>query len=164
MDPNEVIAVFRHNITQHYFDLAGRVSRKEFWYFALACFVVFIAAAIVDGVVGTNLLRPLVGLALLLPMAGMGARRLQDTGRNGQMVWIWVGLSALLQVIALLAALTVPFGSLGLWMFYGSIAGLLALAALAIAVVLIYFWIQPGIAGENQYGPQPPEMSTTTPA
>jgi len=162
MDFNAIIEMFRRNVTEHYFDMSGRVGRKEFWFFALACVVVLIAAAIIDAIIGFGILRPLVGLALLLPTAGIGARRLQDTGRNGTLVWILVILSAIMQVVALLTALAGPFGALaflGLFLMFGWLIMLISLAALVMAIVLIYFWIQPGTAGPNQYGPQPPEFS-----
>jgi uncharacterized membrane protein YhaH (DUF805 family) len=155
MDPQAVIEVFRRNVTDHYFDMQGRVRRQEFWYFILACVVVFIVAAILDAIIRTGLIAALVRLALILPMAGLGARRLQDTGRNGSLVWIWVALAAINGVIALLLALSGPLGTLGFLWFFFSIGWLLSLAELAIAIVLIYFWAQPGTVGPNQYGPDP---------
>ena len=167
MDVNAIVDMFRRNVTEHYFDMSGRVGRKEFWFFVLACVVVSVAAAIIDAVVGLAVLRPLVGLALLLPTAGMGARRLQDTGRNGTLVWILVGLSAIMQVFALLTALAGPFGAaafLGLFLMLGGLIVLISLATLVMAVVLIYFWIQPGTVGPNQFGPQPPEFNPASAA
>ena len=155
MDPQAVIEVFRRNLTEHYFDLTGRVRRQEFWYFALACFVVFIAAAIVDAIIRTGILVPLVALALLLPMTGLGARRLQDIGRNGSLVWVWALISAVMQVIALLSGLSGPMGAIGFLYFFFTIGWLINLAALVVSVVLIYFWVQPGDAGPNAFGPDP---------
>ncbi len=155
MEPQAVIDTFRHNLTNHYFDFKGRVSRQEFWYFVLACFIIFLAAAILDGIAHTGVLGAIVGLALLLPIAGLGARRLQDIGRNGQLVWIWVVLSAINRLIGLSLALSGPLGALGFLYFFFSFGWLLGLAELVIAVVLIYFWVQPGTVGTNQYGPDP---------
>jgi len=155
MDPQAVIEVFRRNLTEHYFDLKGRVRRQEFWYFVLATFVVYVAAAIVDAVIRTGLLGPIVGLALLLPMTGLGARRLQDTGRNGSLIWVWTIASAFMQVLAILAAISGPFGALGFLYFFFTVGWLISLVALVVSVVLIYFWIQPGTAGTNMYGPDP---------
>jgi uncharacterized membrane protein YhaH (DUF805 family) len=155
MDPNAVIEVFRRNLTEHYFDLKGRVSRQEFWYFVLASFVVYIAAALVDAIVRTGLLVPLVALALLLPMTGLGARRLQDVGRNGQLIWIWTISTALMQVIGLLAAISGPFGALGFLYFFFTIGWLISLVALVASLALLYFCVQPGIVGTNEFGPDP---------
>ena len=167
MDFNAIIEMFRRNVTEHFFDMAGRVGRKEFWWFVAASVVVSIVAAIIDGILGLGILRPLVALALLLPTAGMGARRLQDTGRNGTLVWIMVGLTAIMQIFALLTALAGPFGAYAFLAMFVMLAGLMlliSLAALVMAVVLIYFWIQPGTPGPNNYGPVPADFDPMTPA
>jgi len=166
MDPNAVIEVFRRNVTEHYFDTKGRVRRQEFWYFVLAAFVASIGARLIDLVLGLHLLGPLIGLALLLPMTGLGIRRLQDTGRNGTLVWVWTGLYALLMVLSLFSILFVATASYGAYGYnpYGAFAGavmfaglvsLVGFVTLVVAIVLIYFWAQPGTAGENQHGPDP---------
>jgi uncharacterized membrane protein YhaH (DUF805 family) len=94
-------------------------------------------------------------LALLLPSAGMGARRLQDTGRNGQLVWVLLIPAFITQLFALLAMGAGPFGALGFLAFYFSIGWLLSLIELVAAVALIYFWCQPGDIAPNAYGPPP---------
>ena len=154
MDPQAIIENFRRNVTEHYFDMQGRVRRQEFWFFILACVVVLIVAAVLDTILRSGLITAIVQLALLLPIAGLGARRLQDTGHDGSLVWIWVVLAAINGLVRLLAALS-PFGVLGLFWFFLSIGWLIALAELAITLVLIYFWAQPGTVGPNQYGPDP---------
>ncbi|MGN6517669.1 MAG: DUF805 domain-containing protein [Rhizomicrobium sp.] len=155
MDPQAIIENFRRNVTEHYFDMNGRVRRQEFWYFVLACFVVFLGAAIIDAILHTGLLTAVIGLALLLPMAGLGARRLQDTGRNGQLVWIYVILAAVNWIMALVLVISGPMGALGFLYFFFTIGWLINLAELVIAIVLIYLWAQPGTVGPNQYGPDP---------
>jgi uncharacterized membrane protein YhaH (DUF805 family) len=155
MDPQAIIDNFRRNVTEHYFDMNGRVRRSEFWYFVLACFVVYLIAAILDGILRTGLLSAVVGLGLLLPTAGLGARRLQDIGKNGQLVWAWVALALINLVMALLIGLMGPMGAFGFLVFFFSIGWLINLAGLVIAIVLIYFWAQPGTVGPNQYGPDP---------
>jgi uncharacterized membrane protein YhaH (DUF805 family) len=163
MDVNAIVELFRRTVTEHYFDMSGRVGRKEYWWFVAACIAVSIAATIIDAILGISLLRPLVGLALLLPMAGMGARRLQDTGRNGSLVWALIGIYALMLVLVLLAGVSAIIGA---FVFVGMFAGvmmLLSLAALVLAVILIYFWIQPGTPGPNAYGPVPPDFDPAAP-
>ena len=158
MDPQAVIEVFRRNLTEHYFDLKGRVGRQEFWYFILACVVVYLAAAIIDSVIRTGLLMPLIALALLLPTTGLGARRLQDTGRNGSLVWVWALISVVTQVFGLMTFMAGPYGAVGAWYFIltlGWLILLINLAMLAVSIALIYFWVQPGTVGPNEYGPDP---------
>lgn len=172
MEPKEFVEIFRRNITEHYFDMSGRVSRKEFWYFVIASVVVMIAASLIGGILSTGLLRPLVSLALILPMAGIGARRLQDTGRNKSLIWIWLGLTIAMQVLAILMVFwwvgtgygygygpygynPSTFSVVGSAALFGGLTSLISLASLVISIVLIYFWAQPGTTGPNQYGPDP---------
>jgi uncharacterized membrane protein YhaH (DUF805 family) len=155
MDPKLIYENFRLTVTQHYFDMSGRVSRPDFWYFVLASVVVMLAAAIITNILFVPL-RALVGLALLLPMAGMGARRLQDAGQNGQLVWALLIPSAILQLFSLMV--WGPFGIWGFAAFYLSIGWLLNLVALVALIACIYFWVQPGTPGDNAYGPPPHAM------
>ena len=158
MDAQAVIEIFRRNLTEHYFDLNGRVSRQEFWYFVLATFVVYIAAWIIDSIIHTGLLGPIVGLALLLPMTGLGARRLQDTGRNGSLIWVWTIIVGIGRILALLVGFAGPFGAVGALYFlftFGWLLVLISLISLVVTIVLIYFWAQPGTVGQNAYGPEP---------
>jgi uncharacterized membrane protein YhaH (DUF805 family) len=155
MDPNAVIEVFRRNLTEHYFDLKGRVGQREFWYFVLASFVVYVVAAIVDAVIRTGLLVPLASLALLLPMTGLAMRRLQDVGRDGSLVWVWTISVAAMQLIGLLTVLSGPMGFLYFFFAVGWLITLIGLVSLVASIALIYFCIQPGTAGANQFGPDP---------
>lgn len=156
IDVNKLWQNFLDTLTNHYMDFSGRVGRAQFWYFVLVCVVVGLAAAIVDGVIGTTLLTAVLGLALLLPMGGMAARRVQDSGNNGSLVWIWVLASGINSIIRLLFALSGPFAALGFLYFFFSIGWLIGLVTLVVAVVIIYFCVQPGTEGDNQYGPPPP--------
>jgi len=160
MDLNAIVENFRNTVTQHYFDTAGRVGRERFWYYVLAAFAVQIVAAILQAVIFLPL-AALVSLALLLPSAGMGARRLQDTGRNGNLVWF-----ALIPfAISLLFRIFIfgPFGIFGAVAYMLTIGPLLGLIGLIASAVLIYFWCQPGDAAANPYGP-PPEQIVPAPA
>ena len=151
---------FRNTITQHYFDTSGRVGRERFWYFILACVVVQVVASLLQSVIFLPV-AALVSLALLLPTAGMGARRLQDIGRNGNLVWI-----ALIPLaISLLFRIFIfgPFGILGAVAYMLTIGPLLGVIGLIAAVVLIYFWCQPGDAAPNAYG-APPDQGMPIPA
>lgn len=155
MDLQAIFDNWRLTITDHYFDLHGRVGRSQFWYFVLANIAIAILAAIVQAITFLPLLF-LFELATLLPVAGIGARRLQDTGRDGKLVWIFLiagFISAIISTMAMLSFVTLGF--LGLLLF-GLPAMLVHLVLLVASVVLIYFWAQPGDAGDNAYGPPPP--------
>ena len=78
-----------------YVDFSGRASRPEFWWFALAQFVVLVVAALLGRFVYT-----LVALGLVLPSLAAGARRLHDTGKSG-----WLLLINLIPIIGILVLL-----------------------------------------------------------
>ncbi len=159
MDLNAIIENFRNTVTQHYFDMNGRVGRERFWYFVLACVVVELVASILQ--VATFLpIAALASLALLLPSAGMGARRLQDTGRNGNLVWIGVVPAAISQLFRLF--IFGPFGIFGAMAYAFTLGPVLGLISLIAAIVLIYYWCQPGDPQANAYG-EPPEPGMPAP-
>jgi uncharacterized membrane protein YhaH (DUF805 family) len=155
MDLNAIVENFRSTVTQHYFDMNGRVGRERFWYFILACAVVEVAASLLQSATCLPA-AALVSLALLLPIAGMGARRLQDTGRGGNLVWIALVPFALGQLFRLF--FFGPFGIFGAVAYAFTIGPLLGVIGLIAALVLIYFWCQPGDAASNAYG-APPDQS-----
>jgi uncharacterized membrane protein YhaH (DUF805 family) len=152
MDPQAIIENFRRNVTEHYFDMNGRVGRPEFWYFVLAAVIVEVIAAIIGDLLHVRILQPVVALALLLPTAGLGARRLQDTGRNGALVWILIIPSLVMMLLSVMLFAS-GLGAFGFIFFFAGIIWLVDLITLAAAVALIYFWCQPGTPGPNAYGP-----------
>ena len=155
MDIQAIFDNYRRTITEHYFDMHGRVGRAQFWYFMLAVLVGAILASILQSVTFIPLLA-IYHLAMLLPVAGMGARRLQDIGRDGKLVWIFIFagfISLFLWTLAAISFFTLGFLS---FLFFGPLLSLLHLALAIACLVLIYFWCQPGHPGDNMYGPPPP--------
>ncbi len=151
-DVNKAITYFQDVLSRHYADFNGRVTRKDFWNYAGVVFGVFVAAAILDYIVGLAI-GNLVMLALLLPNAGMMARRIQDSGNPGSIVW-------LLMIPALLASLVrflfgITFGLFGLILFFLPWLWVIDIVALAAFIYVVYLCVQPGAAGANQYGPEP---------
>jgi uncharacterized membrane protein YhaH (DUF805 family) len=148
-------------VRDHYFDLHGRVGRSEFWYFALAYMVLAILAGILGGITGLPL-QIVYSLGMLLPAAGMGARRLQDVGRDGRLVWIPVVGGFAVQIYGAMAA--VGFWLMGWfsWVLFGPLLGIAGTIVFVSWVVLLYFWIQRGNPGDNQYGPPPPVFDPVT--
>ncbi len=154
MDPQAIFDNYRRILSRHYFDMNGRVGRPEFWYFVLANLLASILASIVGGIVHLPL-GEIYNLGVLLPSMGIGARRLQDIGRDGRLAWLLLILIGVTQIVGILTALTFVFaGMFGLLFVPGLSA--LGLATLVVGVVLIYFWCQPGDPGPNAYGPVPP--------
>src|SRR5262249_26210792 len=118
IDFNKLWQNFLDTVQNHYMDFAGRVGRAQFWYYILVVIAVGIVAAVLGSIVHTTLPSAVVSLGLLLPNAGMAARRMQDTGQNGQLVWIWVAVGAVYGVINLLIGLTGPLGALAFLAFF----------------------------------------------
>jgi uncharacterized membrane protein YhaH (DUF805 family) len=151
-DLNKAIQYFQTVVTKHYSDFQGRVSRRDFWTYALIYLGGAVIVAIVQGLVGLGLLA-LLELALLLPTAGMIARRLQDTGKNGSLVWFLMIPALISSALTFVAAMT--FGGFGLVVILFPLLWLLSLVSLIALIVLIYLCAQPGTPGPNAYGPQP---------
>ena len=151
-DLNKAIQYFQTIVTQHYTDFQGRVSRHDFWTYIVVYVALAVIVAIVQGLIGFGLLA-LLQLALFLPTAGMIARRLQDTGKNGSLVWILMIPVVISSAITLLASLA--FGGFALLLIFLPLLWLLSLISLGAAIYLIYLCVQPGTPGPNAYGPQP---------
>jgi len=156
MDFNKVWQNFQDTVTNHYVDFNGRVGRTQFWYYMLVAILLMVVVSVVASVIRVPALGSLVGLALLLPNLGMGVRRLHDTGKPGIYIVILLIPVALYIVLAILSAILLLMGGgLGALMMIGGLFMLVGLANLAALGVMIYFWVQPGQTGDNQYGPAP---------
>lgn len=113
----------------------GRATRSEFWFFVLFGLLCQLAAAIVDGMLGTRFTamdfatgqpQPAfygwvyiaTALALFLPNLAVTVRRLHDKNRSGWFYWI-------------------------------------ALIPLIGAIILLVWFCSRGTQGENRFGPDP---------
>jgi uncharacterized membrane protein YhaH (DUF805 family) len=83
-----------------YVGFSGRARRSEYWFFALFCFLVDVAASVLDAALGVRVLSVLASLALVLPTLAVTVRRLHDTDRTGW--WLLIGLVPVAGVIVLL--------------------------------------------------------------
>jgi len=151
-DLNKAIQYFQTVVTKHYSDFQGRVARRDFWTYIAVYVALAVVVAIVQGLVGFALLA-LVQLGLLLPTAGITARRLQDTGKNGSLVWLLM-IPVLISTTVTFVA-TMAFGGGVFLLIFLPLLWLLSLISLFAAIFLIYLCVQPGTAGPNAYGPQP---------
>ena len=136
MDIQAVWRNFHDAVVNHYFDMRGRVGRPQFWYFVLAYFVLSILATILQGAIWLPV-ASLFHLVMLLPLTGMGARRLQDIGRDGRLVWLLFFLVAATQVVGVITALAFIFtGPLGFLFAPG--LGVASVATMVVSLVLVW--------------------------
>lgn len=114
-------------VLERYAKFDGRAGRAEFWWYALANIVLYVAAWILVGIgfaiaTGIGVLFMVLAfalyLALLVPSLAVAIRRLHDTDKSG-----W-------------------FLLIGFIPFVG-------------AIILLVFYIQEGTAGPNQFGVGP---------
>jgi uncharacterized membrane protein YhaH (DUF805 family) len=90
------------SVLANYANFSGRARRSEYWYWALAVFIVEIIVLGVRAVSPTlgQLLYILVLLATLVPTLAVGVRRLHDTGRTGW--WLLIALIPIIGAIVLI--------------------------------------------------------------
>ena len=117
------------SVLKKYATFSGRARRTEYWMFTLFNILIYIALAILAGVLGSisetlgsivALVYGLYGLGVLIPSLAVTVRRLQDTGRD----WYWI---------------------------------LVSLIPLVGGIILLIFTVQDSQPGENKFGPNPKE-------
>lgn len=126
------LAIATRTVLSKYATFSGRATRSEFWWWALAVLIIFAVTRLVDG-------------AVILPALGFEA--FQDEG--GQPLSVVVALILIIPNMAVGVRRLHDIGRTGWWL-------LLGLVPVVGTLVLIYFYIQPSDAEENQFGPARP--------
>lgn len=157
MEPQAVIDTFRATVTGHYFDFEGRTRRQDFWFYVLAYVCIYIVLAVVQSILHTRVLTSLLSLGLLLPSLGIAVRRLHDIDRSGWWILIGVVPGFVAGALSVFALMTVGLGG---GMLLLPIMSVFSVAALAAAVLLIYWYAQPGTVGSNRFGAEPSAVAT----
>lgn len=89
-------------VLNNYVKFEGRSGRLEYWWYVLACVIVFFALSVLGSMIGiVSWIANLLSLALLIPSIAVGIRRFHDIGKSG---W-WL----LLVFIPLLGAIAVNY-------------------------------------------------------
>ena len=140
-----------------YIVFSGRAQRSEYWWFFLFTFVTSAVLGIIASFASAlQFLEWVFSLAVLLPSLAVTVRRLHDTNRTGWWILLLLGLGlAGIIVGAVLGSLVSDDDG---WRFIAVIFLSIAGGLLGLVVgylVLLYFLIQPGTSGSNQYGPNP---------
>lgn len=138
-------------LTEKYAGFSGRASRSEYWWFVLA----YIIGGIIVSLLSFWLYVVYI-LALIVPAAAVGYRRLQDTGRQGWYIFIPMGLG-LLSVFLTPAAPVVVDGEMTQLPSTGSMGLFAILGVVQLVVALVFLWwlTRPSQPDANQYGPPP---------
>ena len=86
-----------------YSDFRGRSTPAEFWWWLLFSVPVLLVFIVIDISIGiyTGLLSGLFGLAALVPLLALGARRLHDINRTGWWQLMWLGFFLIIPAIIL---------------------------------------------------------------
>ena len=101
----------KNAIMNNYANFSGRASRSELWWFSLFNFLISIPVAMIDLIIGIEVVPgygpfgSILILALLLPNMGLVVRRLHDTGRSGW--WYFIALVPCVGFIILLVFLII---------------------------------------------------------
>lgn len=93
---------------KQYANFTGRATRKQYWMFILFYVIFYIAAVVVDAILGIMAVTTIYILGLLVPSIAIAARRLHDTGRTGW--WQLLLLIPLIGAIVLLVFLVQDSG------------------------------------------------------
>lgn len=129
----QMVDIWKTVVLQRYAKFDGRAGREEFWWFALATWLLYFVGWIVAGIlwsVATALgviafiIMFGLSLALIVPSIALAIRRLHDTNKSGW--WLLIGL--------------IPFGG----------------------IVLIVFYILEGTSGPNDHGAAPEPAAVAT--
>ncbi|MFK7870544.1 MAG: DUF805 domain-containing protein [Roseobacter sp.] len=166
-----------------YFTFSGRATRPEYWWFFLFIILGSAVCGVLDGlffgagsfeaeVTDTSFdasaqsngpIASLFGMATFVPTLAAGWRRMHDSGRSGlYLLYPMFAMFGLLAFIGFVAG----FENLMSGDIPGLMAGglgiivVIALVIVALSPLIVLFWLtRPTQAGENQYGPNPHEVS-----
>ena len=124
---------FKNCVLKHYADFNGRASRSEFWWYILGYVVLSYAwSFIISMITGASV------------MAGMDGNFHFSAL---QLLSYIPSLGLLLPTLAVGARRLHDIGKSGWWQLLNLIC--------CGGLVLIYFWVQEGHKGDNEYGPAP---------
>jgi uncharacterized membrane protein YhaH (DUF805 family) len=129
MDVKAIVENFRHIVTTQYFDFNGRTAREPFWYYILAYVVLIVAASILETVLFGN---PLM----------------YSYGYHPRPLTALLSLALLLPNLGITARRLHDIDRSAWWMLVG-------LIPFAGWLVMIYWCVQPGTSGSNQFGSDP---------
>lgn len=140
------------NVIKNYANFNGRARRKEYWMFVLFNVIISLALSLVGGIINTTVLSGLYGLFIFIPSLAVGVRRFHDIGKSGG---LFIGFQIVGFVFGIFAGIAgaVVFlsGEAGILM----VIGIIALAYIIYAIVVLVMLCASGEPGANKYGENP---------
>ena len=130
MGTNSLIANFRRIVTTQYFDFNGRTRRRDFWFYILAYVLIMIVLSIIESALGLRSAHGESGYYSSGPLTGL------------------LGLALLLPSLGVSARRLHDADHSAWWL-------LLNLIPVLGWLVLLYWYVQRGTAGTNQFGADP---------
>jgi len=98
---NPLVGYWKQVVLERYAQFTGRSRRAEFWWYALANFIVSVVLQLLIAVSSVFwVLYVVYGLAVLIPGIAVGIRRLHDTDKSGW--WLLIGLIPIVGLIVLI--------------------------------------------------------------
>jgi uncharacterized membrane protein YhaH (DUF805 family) len=166
------------NVLKRFNDFKGRTSRKEFWRFVIAAFLVgIITLGILSAIPFLGKLFAIVATLFQLATIGLslsvGIRRLHDVNKSGKlMIPYLVGFIPLVIInfitgfvvsrvpttvnpYSILADMDAYMASAHRLVVLNNLSGFFAVVGLVGFIILALFWFREGDPGENKYGPKP---------
>jgi len=80
-------------VKENYANFEGRARRSEYWYFALANFIITLVLRGIDYAIGGidfQIISGIYGLATLIPGLAVSVRRLHDVNKSGWFLLLWL--------------------------------------------------------------------------
>jgi uncharacterized membrane protein YhaH (DUF805 family) len=80
----DMINIWKTVVLQRYAKFDGRAGRAEFWWFALANFIIMIVLSILVGILSIFWILYIgYAIAVIIPSIAVAIRRLHDTNKSG---------------------------------------------------------------------------------
>lgn len=88
-------------VLNNYANFNDRSRRSEYWWWALAYVIAYIAVYTLGSILGMGeILAGILALGLLVPNIAVGVRRFHDIGKSGW--WLLIGIIPILGTLALI--------------------------------------------------------------
>jgi uncharacterized membrane protein YhaH (DUF805 family) len=164
-------------VVKKFNDFKGRTSRKEFWRFVLAAFLVGIALGILSAIPFLGklfaILATLFQLATIAISLSVGIRRLHDVNKPGWLMIPYLAGFIPLVIInfimgfivsrvpttvnpyTILADIDDYMASAQRLVVLNNLSGFFGFVGIVGFIILALFWFREGDPGENKYGPKP---------